>query len=104
MSTRAPFELLAEWNRQREGKTFEEHRECLGYPPPNIRDTIQHTFDDAEPGVLDPHPDAEPMVLTLLSSQQRRRNEISSLMAKIAASLQEGELIENIPRYVRERR
>ena len=45
-------------------------------------------------------------VLSVLSSQQSRRNEISTLIAKIAASLQgkEGELVENIPRVISEHR
>ena len=42
----------------------------------------------------------------VLSSQQSRRNEISTLIAKIAGSLQgkEGEFVENIPRVVCKRR
>ena len=45
-------------------------------------------------------------VLSVLSSQQSRRNEILTLIAKIAGSLQgkEGEFVESIPRVICKRR
>jgi hypothetical protein len=54
MLTRADHELLAEWNSHRQGETVEERCDRVGNPPKNIRDAIQHTFDDSEPGALDP--------------------------------------------------
>ncbi len=54
MSTRADREVLAERNSHRQGETVEERCDRVGNPPQNIRDAIQHTFDDPEPGALDP--------------------------------------------------